>query len=51
MLTELNYDIYNKKLLAIVAVFQIWRIYMKEVLKITIFTDYKNLIIFVQQKS
>jgi RNase H-like domain found in reverse transcriptase len=28
-LAELNYDIYNKEFLAIVAVFQEWRVYLK----------------------
>ena len=40
---ELNYDIYNKKLLAIIAVFQIWRIYIEGASDITVFIDYKNL--------
>ena len=43
---ELNYNIYNKKLLAIVTAFQIWKIYIKKVSEITVFTDYKNLVNF-----
>ena len=40
---ELNYDIYNKELLTIVVTFQTQKIYMKDLQKITIFTNYKNL--------
>jgi hypothetical protein len=29
LLAELNYDIYDKELLAIVAAFQEWRVYLK----------------------
>ena len=46
ILVELNYDIYNKKLFAIIVVFQIWRIYVEEASEITVFTDHKNLINF-----
>ena len=48
---ELNYNIYNKKLFIIVVVFQMWRVYMKKVSKITIFIDYKNLINFYTTKK
>ena len=48
---ELNYDIYNKKLFIIVAVFQTWKIYMKRVSKITVFIDYKNLVNFCTTKE
>ena len=51
ILVELNYDIYNKKLFAIVAVFQIWRIYVEEVSEIIVFIDYKNLINFCTTKK
>ena len=43
MSAELNYDIHNKKLLAIVVAFQIWRVYIEDLTKITIFIDHKNL--------
>ena len=45
---ELNYDIYDKKLLAIVDSFKVWRVYL-EGLKyiIKIYTDYKNLKSFI----
>ena len=50
-LVELNYDIYDKELFAIVAAFQTWRIYMKGVSEITVFTDYKNLVNFCTTKE
>jgi len=41
---ELNYNIYNKKLLIIFEVFYIWCHYLKELeLPIDIIIDYKNL--------
>ena len=48
---ELNYDIYDKKLLTIVDNFKIWRVYL-EGLKyiIKIYTDYKNLKSFTSIK-
>ena len=48
---ELNYDIYNKELFAIIVAFQIWRIYIEEVSDITVFTDYKNLVNFCTIKE
>ena len=51
ILAELNYDIHNKELFMIVVVFQTWRVYMEEVLEITIFTDYKNLVNFCTIKK
>ena len=49
--SELNYDIYNKKLLAIVNSFKIQRIYL-EGLKyiIEVYTDHKNLKSFINIK-
>ena len=44
---ELNYKIYNKKLLTIVKAFRQWKAYLEKLRDlIQIFTDYKNLIYF-----
>ena len=43
---EFNYDIYDKELLAIVVVFQIWKVYVEGTSDIIVFIDYKNLINF-----
>ena len=48
---ELNYDIHDKELLAIVAVFQIWRVYVEGTSDIIVFTDHKNLINFCITKQ
>ena len=49
---ELNYDIYNKKLLAIVAVLKEWRAFLQEIIELFIIkTDYKNLIGFLTIKE
>jgi len=51
-LAELNYDIYDKKLLAIVAAFQEWRVYLKGFkYQIRVLTDYKNLTYFITIKA
>jgi hypothetical protein len=49
---ELNYDIYNKELLAIVVAFKVWRVYLEGV-KHTIIVkmDHKNLIFFTTIKE
>jgi hypothetical protein len=49
---ELNYNIHNKELLAIVVVFKVWRVYL-EGAKHTIIvkTDYKNLTFFTTTKE
>jgi hypothetical protein len=49
---ELNYDIYNKELLAIVVAFKVWRVYL-EGAKHTIIvkTDHKNLMFFTTTKE
>jgi hypothetical protein len=49
---ELNYDIYDKELLAIVVVFKVWRVYL-EGAKYTIIVkmDYKNLTFFTTTKE
>jgi hypothetical protein len=49
---EANYDIYNKELLAIIAAFQKWRVYLegsKHTVKIL--TNYKNLTYFTTTKK
>jgi len=44
----LNYNIYNKELLNIVAVFKKWRVFLQDIIKLFIIkTDYKNLIGFL----
>ena len=49
---ELNYDIYNKELLGIIAVFKEWRAFLQGTLKpFMIKTDYKNLIGFLTTKE
>jgi len=45
---ELNYDIYNKELLRIVAVFKKWRVFLQGIIELFIIkTDHKNLIGFL----
>ena len=48
---ELNYDIYDKKLLAIVLVFDHWRIYTANAIQLDIYIDYKNLFSFTLTKE
>ena len=44
---ELNYKIYNKELLTIVAVFEEWKIYLKKfIYSMKILIDHKNLLYF-----
>jgi hypothetical protein len=49
---ELNYDIHDKELLAIVVVFKVWRVYL-EGAKHTIIMkmDHKNLMFFMMIKE
>ncbi len=48
---ELNYEIRNKKLLAIVNSFKQWKVYLKEFRhQIQVYTDYKNLLYFTIMK-
>ena len=48
---ELNYEIHNKELLAIVDVFKQWRTYLEGIKHPTlIFTDHKNLTSFTTTK-
>ena len=49
--SELNYDIHDKKLLTIVNNFKIWRVYLeKPKYTIKIYTNYKNLKNFTSTK-
>jgi hypothetical protein len=49
---ELNYDIYDKKLLTIVAAFQKWRVYLERSKhQIRVLTNYKNLTYFITTKA
>ena len=50
-LAELNYDIHNKELLAIVVAFKQWRVYLKgSTYPVQVWTDHKNLIYFTTTK-
>jgi RNase H-like domain found in reverse transcriptase len=41
---ETNYDIHNKKLLAVITALQKWKIYLKDSkYSVKVLTDYKNL--------
>ena len=52
ILLELNYNIYNKELLAIVAVLKEWRAFLQEIVELFIVkTDYKNLTGFLTTKE
>ena len=51
LLAEQNYDIKNKKLLAIIAFFEKQYIYVEEIIEIEIYIDYYNLEIFIKIKS
>ena len=47
-LAELNYNIYNKELLKIVAVLKEWRAFLYSTIKLfKVITDYKNLVRFL----
>jgi hypothetical protein len=49
---ELNYDIHDKELLAIVDAFQEWRVYLEgSKFPVTVITDHKNLITFTTTKK
>ena len=48
---ELNYDIHDKELLAIVVAFQQWKVYLEGPKhQVTVLTDHKNLIYFTSTK-
>ena len=52
ILVELNYNIYNKKLLGIITVFKEWRAFLYNITKLfKVVTDYKNLIRFLTIKE
>ena len=52
MLVELNYDIYNKKLLIIIAVLKEWRAFLQGIIDLFIIKiNYKNLIGFLTTKE
>ena len=49
---ELNYNIYNKELLAIVTVLKEWRAFSQKIIELFIIkTDYKNLTRFLTTKK
>ena len=49
---ELNYDIYDKELLGIVAVLKEWRAFLQGILEpFTVKTDHKNLTGFLTMKE
>ena len=48
---ELNYDVHDKELLAIVESFKIWKVYLEGAKhEVQVFTDYKNLMSFTSTK-
>jgi len=47
LLVEQNYDVHDKKLLAIVAFLKSWRVYIEELSELTILTNHKNLVHFI----
>ena len=52
ILVELNYNIYNKKLLAIVIVLKKWRVFLYKIKELFIVkTNYKNLTGFLTTKE
>ena len=51
-LLELNYNIYNKELLGIVAVLKEWRVFLQRTIELFVIkTDYKNLTGFLTTKE
>jgi len=48
---EQNYDIHDKKLLAIIAALEAWRVYTEGASELTILTDHKNLLHFITIKE
>jgi len=50
-LAKQNYDIHDKKLLAIVATLEAWRVYIEGALGLTILTNHKNLLHFITTKE
>jgi len=45
-LIEQNYNVYNKKLFAIVVSLKLWKVYIEELLKFTILINHKNFMHF-----
>ena len=51
-LAELNYNIYNKKLLGIVTALKEWRVFLYSIIELfRVITDYKNLVEFLTTKE
>jgi hypothetical protein len=49
---EINYDIHDKELLAVITAFQEWRVYLEKTkYQIKVFTDYQNLTYFFITKE
>ena len=49
---ELNYNIYNKKLLGIITVLKEWRAFLYSIIELfRVIMDYKNLVKFVTTKE
>ena len=49
---ELNYDIYDKELLAIIAVLKEWRVFLQGIVELFVVKiDYKNLMGFLIMKE
>ena len=48
---EQNYDIADKELLAIVACFKEWHVYIKGIVETIIYTNHKNLFTFTTTKT
>ena len=46
-----NYDVHDKKLLAIIVSLKTWRVYAKGAPQLTIFMDHKNLLQFTTTKQ
>jgi len=51
LLAEQNYDIHDKKLLAIVAALKAWRVYIEKASGLIILTNHKNLLHFITTKE
>jgi hypothetical protein len=49
MEAEINYQVYNKEMLAIVANFEYWRYYLDGTIDTKIYTDHQNLKKFIEQ--
>ena len=50
--TKLNYDIYDKELLAIFEAFKKWQHYLEDIsVPVEVFTDHKNIAYFCESKT